>query len=159
MTTEAVEGHDSAARIGQLIRIRKILVPIDGSEFSLDAAKYAIKITKYENAQIICFHAITTSLLEYAWTPESREDLKTKVESWFDTIKGIAKTSGIPEVKTQIFLDVKSIVECIVDYATNENIDLIVIGTRGRTGLKKFMMGSVANDVARHTHCPVLLIR
>ncbi len=159
MTTEARDSNNSTTQVAEPIRIRKILVPIDGSEFSLNAAKYAIKIANYENAQIICIHVITTTLLEYAWTPESREDLKTKVESWFNSIKGIAKTSAIPEVKTQIFMDVKSIVECIIDYATTENIDLIVLGTRGRTGLKKFMMGSVANDVTRHAHCPILLVR
>ena len=161
MTTEArdSDSDNSATAIAEHIQIRKILVPIDGSEFSLDAAKYAIKIANYENAQIICIHVLTKTVLEYAWTPESREDIKTKVESWFNTIKGIAKTSAIPEIKTKIFMDVKSVVECIIDYATTENIDLIVIGTRGRTGLKKFMMGSVANDVARHAHCPILLVR
>jgi nucleotide-binding universal stress UspA family protein len=56
-------------------------------------------------------------------------------------------------------MDVKSVVECIIDYASTENIDLIVIGTRERTGLKKFLMGSVANDVVRHAHCPILLVR
>ncbi|MGC1929307.1 MAG: universal stress protein [Candidatus Nitrosopolaris sp.] len=73
-------------------------------------------------------------------------------------IKDIAKTS-IPEVKTEIFMDVKSVIESIIDFATTENIDLIVIGTRGRTGLKKFLIGSVANDVVRHAHCSVLLVR
>jgi nucleotide-binding universal stress UspA family protein len=67
------------------IRIRKILVPIDGSEFSLNAARYAIKIAKDENAQIICIHVISTIVLEYA-PPEYRDDMKKKVESWFNTI-------------------------------------------------------------------------
>jgi nucleotide-binding universal stress UspA family protein len=47
----------------------------------------------------------------------------------------------------EIFIDVKSIIESIIEYATQKNIDLIVIGTRGRTGLKRFLMGSVANGV------------
>ena len=55
-------------------------------------------------------------------------------------------------------MDVHSIVESIVDYATTENIDL-VIGTRGRTGLKRFLIGRVANDVVRHAHCSILLVR
>ena len=155
MTTEARDTDNTST-----IRIRKILVPIDGSEFSLHAAKYAIKIAKDENAQIICIHVISTIVLEYGENiPEYREDIRKKVESWFNAIKDIAKTSAIPEVKTKIFMDVKSVVECIVDYATTENIDLIVIGTRGRTGLKKFLIGSVANDVVRHAHYPVLLVR
>ena len=53
----------------------------------------------------------------------------------------------------------ESIIESIIDYATRKNIDLIVIGTRGRTGLKRFFMGSVANGVIQHAHCSVLVVR
>jgi nucleotide-binding universal stress UspA family protein len=151
MTTETTDSDNNSA-----IRIRKILVPIDGSEFSLHAAKYAIKIAKDENAQIICIHALSTTVLEYA---RYHVDLKKEAESWFNTIKDIAKTSSVSEVKTEILMDVHSVVESIVDYATRENIDLIVIGTRGRTGLKRFWIGSVANDVVRYAHCSVLLVR
>lgn len=97
MTTEA-RGTDKTSTI----RIRKILVPIDGSEFSLHAIKYAIKIAKDENAQIICIHVISTIVLEYA-PPEYREDIKKKVESRFSTIKGIAETSAIPRGKDKDF--------------------------------------------------------
>jgi hypothetical protein len=54
--------------------------------------------------------------------PQSREDLKKKAKSWFNTIKDIAKTSSISEIKTEILMDVHSVVESIVDYATRENI-------------------------------------
>ena len=47
----------------------------------------------------------------------------------------------------------------IVDFAEKENCDVIVIGTRGRTGFKRLLLGSVANGVVQHAHCPVLLIR
>jgi nucleotide-binding universal stress UspA family protein len=153
MTTETTVNDNTSA-----IKIRKILVPIDGSEFSLHAARYAIKLAKDENAQIICIHVISRTVLEYV-PPQSREDLRKKAESWINTIKDLAKTSSISEIKTEILMDVHSVVESIVDYATRENIDLMVIGTRGRTGLKKFLMGSIANDVVRHAHCPILLVR
>ena len=65
----------------------------------------------------------------------------------------MAKKQGIPEVKTETFTDVKSVIGSIIDYATTRDIDLIVIGTRGRTGLKRFLMGSVANGVVQHAHC------
>ena len=54
---------------------------------------------------------------------------------------------------------VESIIELIVDYAANKDTDLIVIGTRGRTGLKRLIIGSVASGVVQHAHCPVLLVR
>jgi nucleotide-binding universal stress UspA family protein len=69
-----------------------------------------------------------------------------------------AKDEGIPDVKTEIFIDAKSITESIIEYATRKNIDLIVIGTRGRAGLKRFFMGSIANGVVQHAHCSVLLV-
>ena len=87
------------------------------------------------------------------------EDIKDKVESWFDKVKDMAKAEDIADVKTEIFIDVKSVIESVIDYASRRNIDLIVIGTRGRTGLKRFFMGSVANGVVQHAHCPVLLVR
>jgi len=63
-----------------------------------------------------------------------------------------AKDEGIFDIKTEIFIDVRSIIEFIIEYATQRNIDLVVIGTRGRTGLKRFFMGSVANGVVQHAH-------
>ena len=71
----------------------------------------------------------------------------------------MAKNEGIPELKTETFADVKSVIGSIIDYATSRDVDLIVIGTRGRTGLKRFLMGSVAYGVVQHAHCPVLLVR
>ena len=139
------------------IGIRKILTPIDRSEFSLNAAKYAIKIAKDENAQLICIHALLRTVLEYARYHGG--NLKKDAESWFNTIKDFAKTSSVSEVKTEILWDVHSVSESIVDYASAENINLIVIGTRGRTDLKRFLIGSVSNDVVRHAHCSVLLVR
>lgn len=148
------------------IEIKNILVPIDGSEYSLNAAQYATRIARNEKAQLFCIHIVTPRMPYGYATPaasstESRcyEDIKHKVESWFDIVRNMAKDEGIPDIKTEIFIDVKSIIESIIDYATHKNIDLIVIATRGRTGLKRFFMGSIANGVVQHAHCPVLVVR
>jgi nucleotide-binding universal stress UspA family protein len=71
----------------------------------------------------------------------------------------MAGNEGISEPKTETFSGVESIIESIIDYAANKDIDLIVIGTRGKTGLKRLIMGSVASGVVQHAHCPVLLVR
>lgn len=160
MTTEASLASDNSK-----IQIKKILVSVDGSEYSLNAAKYAIRIAKDEKAQLFCIHVITPQIpYGYASAAAStrgqyHEEIKDKVESWFDKIKDIAKAEDIVDVKTEIFIDVKSVIESIIDYASRKNIDLIVVGTRGRTGLKRFLIGSVANGVVQHAHCPVLLVR
>jgi nucleotide-binding universal stress UspA family protein len=62
-------------------------------------------------------------------------------------------------VKADALVDVKSVSESILNYSASGDIDLIFIGTQGRTGLKRFLMGSVANAVIQHAHCPVLLVR
>jgi nucleotide-binding universal stress UspA family protein len=145
-------------------KFSKILVPIDGSECSFNAARYAVKLAKNENAQLFCIHVIgSMPYYGYIGSPPAIEqyykDLEEKVQSWFDKVRDIARNEGISEPKTETFSGVKSIIESIIDYAANKNIDLIVIGTRGRTGLKRFVMGSVANGVVQHAHCPVLLVR
>ncbi len=145
------------------VQIRKILVPIDGSECSLGAAKYAIRIAKNENAQLFCIHVIASVPYGYATSSPTIDqyfkDIQAKVQSWFDKVREMAKTEGVSELKTETFTDVKSVIGSIIDYATSRDIDLIVIGTRGRTGLKRLLMGSVANGVVQHSHCPVLLVR
>ena len=148
------------------IEIKNILVPIDGSEYSLHAAQYATRIARNEKVQLFCIHIVTPRMPYGYTTPaasskesQNYEDIKHKVESWFDIVRNMAKVEGIPDIKTEIFIDVKSIIESIIDYATRKNIDLIVIGTRGRTGLKRFFMGSVANGVIQHAHCSVLVVR
>jgi hypothetical protein len=47
----------------------------------------------------------------------------------------------------------------IVDYAESKNVDLLVIGSKGRTGLKKMLVGSTASEVVKYSHCPVLVVR
>jgi nucleotide-binding universal stress UspA family protein len=209
------ETHAASANNRKEIEIRNILVPIDGSEYSLHAAKYAIRIARNEKAQLFCIHVVTSQrfkflhrhtsstspssdykkqeppeeqrLVSYESLPvydsESNEFVgevkipvefqlmsqelhghmtnfvKNKIESWFDSVRNMAKDEGIFDIKTEIFFDAKSIIESIIEYATQKNIDLIVIGTRGRTGLKRFIMGSVANGVVQHAHCAVLLVR
>ena len=125
--------------------------------------EYAVKVAKDENAQLYCIHVIGSVPYGYVAFPPAIDQyfkgLEQKVQSWFDKIKDMAKKQGIPEVKTETFTDVKSVIGSIIDYATTRDIDLIVIGTRGRTGLKRFLMGSVANGVVQHAHCSVLLVR
>jgi nucleotide-binding universal stress UspA family protein len=159
MTTENKAASNSK------IQMSKILVPIDGSEYSINAAKYAAKIAKDENAELFCIHVITPRIpYGYATsaastTDQYHEDINNMVESWFEKVRDIANNEGIYAVKTETFIDVKSVIGSIIDYASRKDIDLIVIGTKGRTGLKRFLMGSVANGVVQHAHCPVLLVR
>lgn len=145
------------------VQIKKLLLPIDGSDASLKAAEYAVKIAKQNACKIICIHALESPayLSEYNYAPmlPAYYERATKLaEEWFEKVTDIAGKEGV-DVKTDLRLDVVSVVDTIVNYARDENVDLIVMGTKGRTGLKRFLLGSVANGVITHAHCPVLVVR
>jgi nucleotide-binding universal stress UspA family protein len=63
------------------------------------------------------------------------------------------------ELKTEIVEGAKSAATTIMEYAESENIDLIIIGSRGRTSFKKLLLGSVSSDIIKNAHCAVLVIR
>ena len=65
---------------------------------------------------------------------------------------GLSFETAIIEAET-------SAASTIVDYAETKNVDLLVIGSRGRTGLKKMLVGSTASEVVKYAHCPVLVVR
>jgi nucleotide-binding universal stress UspA family protein len=158
-----IETQPSSNDERKKIEIKNILAPIDGSENSLNAAQYATRIARNEKAQLFCIHIVTPRMPYGYATPaassiesQNYEDIKHKVESWFDSVRNVTKIEGIPDIKTEIFIDVKSIIESIIDYATRKNIDLIVIGTRGRTGLKKILHGECSKqcETACTLFCP-----
>jgi nucleotide-binding universal stress UspA family protein len=62
-------------------------------------------------------------------------------------------------VKADVIIATTSIVKEIVEYAENCKIDMIVIGSRGMTGFKKLLLGSVASGVVTYSHCPVLVVK
>lgn len=62
-------------------------------------------------------------------------------------------------VKTDVLNKVTSVVKEIVEYAEKQKIDLIIIGSRGKTGFKKMLLGSVSSGVVTYVHCPVLVIK
>jgi nucleotide-binding universal stress UspA family protein len=151
---------------GEIPPLRTILVPVDGSEWSFRAAKYAIKVAKMSNAEIVCVHAVV-SLPTTAYAnvhasvlvPRYIEEAKKEAQKWFDEIDATAKKVGVVRMITEIILDVFSVADALITYAERNNVDLIVIGTKGRTGLKKFVLGSVASGVVSHAKCPVLVVR
>jgi nucleotide-binding universal stress UspA family protein len=145
------------------IPLKRILVPLDGSEFSFRAAKYAIKIAKMSKADLVCVHSVVNlPYSDYATAgvvvKQYIDDSKKQAEKWYDEVKTMASKEGI-KATSETILDVVSVADSIINYAERQNIDMIVIGTKGRTGLKRFILGSVANGVVAHAKCPVLVVR
>jgi nucleotide-binding universal stress UspA family protein len=153
-------------------KFSKILITVDGSEQSMDAADYAIVMAKKEdnNTQLIALHVLF-SQTGYAYstnmfglvTPSSinelLEDAKYEAQQWFDKIKEKLYENRDIQLKTEVVVSPTSVVGAIVDYAERENVDLIVIGSRGRRGFKKMLLGSTASGVVTYATCPVLVVK
>jgi nucleotide-binding universal stress UspA family protein len=154
------------------IAIKKILVPVDGSKPSEKAAEYAIFMAKTTKAQVVALHvmnapayAFTTTPIEGMPTPAaipipltvSSEERKI-ADSYLSRVEKIGKNSGVA-VKTTIIENQQSVVHAITEFAEKESFDLIVVGTKGRTGITKFLLGSVASGVVTYAPCPVLVVR
>jgi nucleotide-binding universal stress UspA family protein len=138
-------------------RYSKILIGLDGSEDSLKAADDAIAIAKLHGAKLITVHVIPSSAI----APTSPEFSKRSVEAaeiWFGKIKHNAGDAGV-ELETKVISSGYSVGQVIVDLADKENVDLIVVGTRGMTGFKKMLLGSVALEVVTYSDCSVMVVK
>ena len=150
------------------IGFSKIVVGIDGSEESMKAAEYAISIAKLYNAEL---NAITvlTSDIGYIYSSPGVESPPLTVKEiillagdeakkWFDEIKEKANKKGI-QLKTESIVAKKSLLNTILEYVEEHNINLVVVGTRGRSGIKKMLLGSIASGLVTYSPCPVLVIK
>lgn len=151
----------------------KILLAIDGSKPSMDAAEDAIEIAKNNKSKLIILHVIdlykypyllSSTILAPTFGSQRYAEEKKKAEEWMDAIKEKFKQSNDKDVnienfKTEVVEGKISVAATIVEYAESEDVSLIVIGSRGVTGFKKMLVGSVTSDVVKYAHCSVLVIR
>lgn len=148
----------------------KILVGIDGSEHSRAAVNYALDlVTKYDSELFLL--AIVPSKVHHGDSsgvfgmvaPSYFEEYKREAKKWFEEIiNHINKETMIDsnnKVKSEVITSPFSTAAAILNYAEERDMDLIVIGTRGRSGIKKMLLGSVASDVVTYSYCPVLVIK
>lgn len=151
-------------------RFERVLVCIDGSESSMEAADYAVKLAEKHGSQLVALNVIVSEL-GYAYsaasgfglvTPSTINDMLEKsrqeAQEWFDVIKQTAEAHGV-WFKQEIVASPTAVAQAVVDYAEKNGIDLIVVGTRGRSGLEKILLGSVASGVVTHAKCPVLVVK
>jgi nucleotide-binding universal stress UspA family protein len=149
----------------------KILVAIDGSKYSMDVAYYAINISNKFNAELYAIHVVKdpayVDMFSFGIydieTPTYRrltvEHIIQKVKEWFDELKVKANEKNIQLSKAELIGTSASVGAAIVDYAEKNDIDLVVLGTKGYSGIKKLLLGSVASAVLTYAHCPVMVVR
>ena len=158
------EGSEAASTQTQF---KRILVAVDGSDNAVRAAKVAVTLAEKFSAELIVCHTIQTPFRSFAqngiavptnllneYMTAAREDAKNTV----DRVMRLAEIDHVKAVRV-IQENVFSIVEAIVNLAEDKHVDLIVVGTRGQSGFKKLLMGSVSSGVLSHAPCPVLVVR
>ena len=143
---------------------KSILVPTDFSEFSDRAVRQAADIAEQNNAKIFLLHVVDKlqqCAIDYCIPMETMmkvqdDSEKEAARKMQEEVDKIVKTK-----KLDVVFDVKSGVpyEEILKEQQERKADLIVIASRGRTGLLKTLIGSVAERVMREAKCPVLLVR
>ncbi|WP_375037814.1 universal stress protein [Acinetobacter sp. RW6] len=140
-----------------------ILVPIDGSETSMIAMKEAIKLGKALNSKITVVQVmaldpfIADVYVKTGQTNELIERTRTYLLDILEQAKQEFTNEGIT-VETKL-LEGFVVHEEIIQAAQDLNVDLIVMGSHGRTGVRKLVLGSVAQKVLGESHIPVLIVR
>lgn len=149
--------------------VRRILVAVDGSKPSIDASIQALDIAKKLGAELIALYVVSPDIryhyLEDTLTPKLPVALKDVLMiamhrggKHVDRVRQMARQKNI-RVKTDVVVGISSVVKEIVDYAHKNKIDMIVVGSRGLSGMKKMLLGSVASGVVTYAHCPVLVAK
>jgi len=148
----------------------KILIPVDGSTNSMKAIDYAIDLADKYKSELLALHVLYSQsgfafhkeTVAGAITSSSLNDLnldaKQEAEKWFEEINKRAEEKKV-HIKTEVVFTVISIVEGILTYAEKENINLIIIGSKGKSGWKKLIVGSVASGISTYAHCPILIVK
>jgi len=143
--------------------ITKILIPVDGSDSSICAAEYGINVAKTLGARIMVVYVIDTVVLEEArsfFKASEHEDVERKLEQvgreYINYVLCLAEKEG---VKATSLIAKGEPFEQIVQLAKESNVDLIVMGTHGRKGPDRILIGSVAERVIEYSLCPVLVVK
>lgn len=156
------ELHDTGNRMARRVPLQRILLPLDFSEYASEAAHYACSLADAFHAELHLLHVLEIrasatpvfggGLSLTAVTKESRaaaeQTLKSNLDpDWAPPVEvKYATADGSPFVE-------------IVKYAKENNIDMIVMSTHGRSGVAHMLLGSVAENVIRSAPCPVLAVQ
>ena len=146
-----------------IMLFQNILVPWDGSKYSDHAFKVALDMAKKYDSKISVIHCIEDGNYSGPWYADSMysnaiiKKQKTIAKVEINRLVIQAKNAKIP-----IFSDIliaNSTVQQLVTYAKLKKIDLVVMGSHGRTGWSKMLLGSVTNGISQQIHCPVLIVK
>jgi universal stress protein A len=146
--------------------VKKILAPIDFSELSMEAMRAAMELAKDVGAEVHLVHVVAPHNhyipLPLATNAEQSRELVREaamMEQAEEELRRIKKDEFGDSPKVVTFAEVGHPVQKLIDYAKNQEIDLIMLATHGRSGAEHFVSGSVTEKIGRSAPCSVLVYR
>ncbi|MDI6800771.1 MAG: universal stress protein [Thermodesulfovibrionales bacterium] len=135
---------------------KKILIATDGSKYSKAAVERAIDFAEAYGGELKIVSIVDMPAEFYAEAPQVVDDLINKAKAYVEDAKKLAESAGI---KAETLVREGESHRMILDIAEDLSINAIVMGSHGRTGLKRLLMGSVVEKVIGYAHCPVLIVK
>ena len=142
--------------------MKKILVPFDGSGYSEKAYEKALEIAEKFESELVVMTVIQSKISDSAGISLTRmQEIQDEEEGAATAmLKKLENKAMSKNVSFSIkIIHNPSSSQAIVDYANNQNVDLVVMGSHGRTGFRKIVLGSVANGVVGRAKCSVLITK
>ena len=143
----------------------KILLASDGSDYAVRAAQATAEIAKALGASVTVIHVFSMPVMQIAVPGSPGVEMDpASVSAYMDEVHdSVSRRTGkvLEEAGLQydVLTEVGHPAEVIVRVAEDDGYDLIVIGSRGLTAIKSFLLGSVSDRVSHHAHCPVLIVK
>ena len=138
---------------------KNILVPYDFTNFGDIAFEKAIEIAKKFDSKLTLLTIIGTDIdtsgMDWVRAQEKHDEEETSAKDKLNRIKG---SQNDVDISVKIIHN-SSVIDGILSFAENNNIDLIVMGSHGRSGFKKLVLGSAASGVVARANCPVLITK
>ncbi|MDQ7028237.1 MAG: universal stress protein [Anaerolineae bacterium] len=144
-------------------RYKKIVVPIDGSGWSERAIPHAVDIARNNNSELILLHVFKPPANEYigeialANQEEQLQQLREEAKQHLMALRNQIRSEKVT-ARVQ-FIEGTGVASIICDYINGEDVDLVVMSSHGRTGIRRWLFGSVAQKVMQDVSVPVMLIR
>jgi nucleotide-binding universal stress UspA family protein len=147
------------------VKFEKIMVAFDGSRDSLKAIEVGCSLAEKYEASLVVVHVYGLSLPVYAAgatmpLPEIDQAAVTAKQDALVILSDGLEVAKSRNVKAKgELLEARSTLSALLEYAAEEKVDLIVVGTRGMSGIKRLIMGSISSGLVHSAECPVLVVR
>ena len=149
-----------------MVKIEKILVPVDFSENSEKAIQYGVEMARDRNAGVTFLHVVNQRIVDAVQELNIRgykgdfvDAVRKLMKDRANDLEKFVPADWIEGIESEFLIRKGKPSEQIIKTAKEQGIDLIIIGSQGHSALAAILVGSVAQDVVHHAPCPVLIVR